>query len=136
MIAAESVLTTPAFLAVIGTVVGGILAYLGVYRRLSGKIATSDAAQLWKENDALRTEYRDTIKELRDEIKEQRAIVEDCDTRIAVLEADNERLHKDNSTLQNRAEQLTRENERLTIRIETQAEEIKTLKEGLNAGQS
>jgi hypothetical protein len=43
-------------LAFIGVVAGALGAYLAAARRLSGKVRTSDAAQLWEESRAIRTE--------------------------------------------------------------------------------
>ena len=46
-------------LTFIGVVVGALGAYLAAARRLSGKVTTSDAAQLWAESRAIRQELED-----------------------------------------------------------------------------
>jgi Flp pilus assembly protein TadB len=47
------------FVAFLGLVVGALGAYLAAARRLSGRVRTSDAAELWKESSAIRRELEE-----------------------------------------------------------------------------
>jgi predicted RNase H-like nuclease (RuvC/YqgF family) len=99
-----------ALLALIASVLGSVVTYLVAVRRLSGKVKTTEAEDLWREAGALRKEYLDAAEDLRSQLR-------DCRERIAVIEMDNERLHTENHRLQKRVEELTRENERLRLEI-------------------
>lgn len=45
-------------------IVGALSAYLAAARRFSGKIGSSDAAQLWQESASIREDYRNRIAAL------------------------------------------------------------------------
>lgn len=102
-------MSTPVLAAVALAIVGPLLTYLGVVRKLSGKIATSDASQLWKESAAMRDDYRKQLVALNEVIGSLRE-------RLAVLEASNERL--------------TESNERLTASLITANRELDDLRRG------
>jgi peptidoglycan hydrolase CwlO-like protein len=72
----------------LGILVVGILSALGAYlaavRRFSGKIGSSDAAQLWLESASIREDYRARIQAL-----EQRlSVVETQNTDLAIVNND------------------------------------------------
>lgn len=78
-------------LAVIA-LVGPLLAYLGAARKLSGKIATSEASDLWEESRAIRQDYQRRIEALTSSL-------EVCETRIDQLEERNQALYLENGNL-------------------------------------
>lgn len=61
---------------VIAAVVGGAVTLLVATRRLSGKVATSEAGQLWKEAAAIRADCREQIRELRAVVDAQEATID------------------------------------------------------------
>lgn len=73
---------------VLAALVAPLLTYLVAKRQRSGRIATTEAAQLWNESTAMRVELRETVARLELRIRElerERAI---CYERIEVLEAE------------------------------------------------
>jgi len=81
---------------IIGPVIVAIIAPLGAYllaaRKMSGKVATSDANALWKEASAIRDDYRDRIVKAND----RQAALE---TRVSALEGQNNELVRENYEL-------------------------------------
>lgn len=82
-------------LALAAAVVGPLGAYIVAARRLSGKIATSDADSLWTEARSMRDEYRVRLGEANEQIgklRERVAVVEkenaDCLHRNSLLNAE------------------------------------------------
>lgn len=76
--------------------------YWGVVRKLSGKITTSEASQLWAESSAIRTDYRDENVRLYD-----RLVL--AEARIAKMESNAEELRQLNRELQKICDRLTAE---------------------------
>lgn len=83
---------------VVGTVLAAFFGYLAAARKATGKIATSEASDLWEEADSLRAEYRKEAIELRTINAQQRLELSDlrkqcaeeaavARERIAVLES-------------------------------------------------
>jgi malate synthase len=70
---------TPALLGILSALGGSFIAYLAVVRRLSGKIKTSDAAQLWEESRSIRQDLEKRNQYLRDQLDK-------CGQRIDKLE--------------------------------------------------
>lgn len=69
--------------------VGPIGAYLVASRRLSGKIGTSEAGDLWKESQSIRNDYRDRLGVADDRTR-------DLEKRVAKLEELNNDLVREN----------------------------------------
>jgi predicted RNase H-like nuclease (RuvC/YqgF family) len=82
----------PVTIAVVAAVVGPLLTYLAAARRLSGRIATSEAASLWAESAAMRQDYLARITQLN-------ATVERCQARVQELENYVDKLREMNGTL-------------------------------------
>lgn len=95
---------------------GPVIAYLAAARRLSGRIDTSEAAQLWQEASNLRSEYKREIEELR-------GLVGKLRDRVLDLETKNEQLALENGELKLELIKVQKENRRLKARIE-ELEEI------------
>lgn len=77
---------TPLITSIVPVAVVAILTYLQVYRKLSGKINTSEASELWKESNSLRQEYRDTIDKYERKISQLEGVVEEQRKKIRQLE--------------------------------------------------
>lgn len=82
-----------ALLVLTAGLVAPLLTYLGVVRKLSGKVATSDAAQLWEESRAIR-------KDLQERNQILHGIIDKCELRLERLEAKNEALTGNVRTLE------------------------------------
>lgn len=63
------------------------LTYLGVVRRLSGRIATSEAGDLWDESTRMRLEYRDQLRDANEQIRVAHEQIRVAGERIVSLEA-------------------------------------------------
>ena len=97
-----------ALIAALGT-------YLGIVRRASGKIATTEAAKLWDEAGNLREVYRKEIDRLQgkiDEIEGRLTTLEvensDLREKNLRLEKENVKLHEENATLKHEVQTLKR----------------------------
>lgn len=75
----------------LGVLVAGIVGPLGAYflasRKMSGKIATSEAAQLWEESRAIREWSATRITACDNECKLLRSELREAKERIVLLEA-------------------------------------------------
>ncbi len=108
----------PSLLVAIGAfVIGPLVGFLAATRKLSGKIATSDASQLWTAAEAMRKEYRDDLL-----LSNQRVVA--LETRVANLETLNHDLSVQNAVLQKRIDVLFRENGTLRVRIALLQDEL------------
>lgn len=77
---------------VIVALVGSIGGYIGAARKLSGKIDTSEAGELWAESRSIRDDYRDRL----DAANQRQAGLE---ARVAQLEKRNNELAERNVRL-------------------------------------
>jgi chromosome segregation ATPase len=103
--------------ALVVATVGPLVAYLGASRKLSGKIGTSEAADLWAESSRIRDDYRDRL----DKSNLRQAA---CEERIAKLETDNTGLVRENYELRIRIDVLERENVSLKEQVERLLERL------------
>jgi len=134
---------TTELLAVVAVLIAPLVGYLAASRRLSGKIATSDAEQLWAESKAIREDYRGQIISANKRVArlEERVVV--LEQHNSDLSAENEELRKQVAEykvkvqkLQARVTHLEAENDRLTALLANQAHKtIETLEDG-DAGTS
>lgn len=85
-------MVTPVILTLIAAVCAAIGAYLVAARQFSGKIATSDASDLWEESRSIRDWATKRIKELGE-------IVTHLEGRVAELEQHNGNLTSENQRL-------------------------------------
>lgn len=92
--------STPWVAGVAAVVFGALGTYLAVVRKLSGKIATTDASELWKESAAIRADYRDQLAASAKRIA-------DLEARVAQLERLNNQLERENFACRRAVEQLT-----------------------------
>ena len=84
--------------AIIAALVGALGTYLAVVRRLSGKITTSAAEELWNESRSIREDLQTRNQFLTEKIDR-------CEARIEKLEADNRKLYLENGRLKDMIEQ-------------------------------
>jgi chromosome segregation ATPase len=105
-------------------IVAPLGAYLLAARRMSGKVQTSDAGELWAESRAIRDDYRNRLLDAADRSR-------DLEARVAKLENSNNELNRENFALQNKVlalERLVTELRdtitKLQATIQTQAQEL------------
>ena len=110
--------------ALIGILVAPLVTYIIATRRLSGKIRTSEAADLWAESAAMRHDYQTENERLRGRVT-------DLEGRAAIIEAINndltrdlrlsqdeiKRLDTEISALKKENNELKKENKVLLVRI-------------------
>lgn len=79
-------------IAIIGILTAPLLSYIAAARKMSGKVNTSEASELWAESKAMRADYRESgnIAALR---------TNELEKRINQLERDNNTLAKENIDL-------------------------------------
>lgn len=89
-------MTQPWIIAVLVAVLAPLFTYLGIVRKTSGRIATTEASKLWEEAGSLRAVYRDEITRLHDaievldrEIRSLKIENQEFKVRIAELEKSN-----------------------------------------------
>jgi hypothetical protein len=92
-------LNSAVWVPIVVAVIAPIGAYLLAARKMSGKVSTSDATQLWKEAGAIRDDYRGQLQ-LAD------ARVQNLEVRIGRLEDKNDALVAENATLRLRVAEL------------------------------
>lgn len=84
-------------LPVLLSLIGGLVTYFTAVRRLSGKIKTSTAEDLWAESRSMRHELADRIKQLN-------AVMTGMQDHIDALEAENAVLKQEVDDLRKQVE--------------------------------
>lgn len=84
---------------VLSVIAAPLVAYIVATRRLSGKISTSEASELWKESTAIRHDYRDRLRFADDHLRE-------LEGRVRALEKENTTLQQENERLRAKVERL------------------------------
>jgi chromosome segregation ATPase len=79
-----------------------LFAYLGIIRKASGRIARTEADELWAEARNLREVYRAELGRLRSRIEELEAEVETHEETIAECRSNFRRLQGENAELRRR----------------------------------
>lgn len=88
-------MNTAVGVALVVAVLGPLLTYLAAARRLSGRIATTDAAVLWEESRSMRQDYIGQIADLRAQVAEARAQLRECEKRVEFLHEANQDLDEE-----------------------------------------
>jgi predicted RNase H-like nuclease (RuvC/YqgF family) len=105
---------SPATFAVLAGVVSALIspliAYVVATRRLSGKVNTSEASELWKESSSIREDYRERLRYSDESIRR-------LEGRVQNLEASNDELLAENRQLRLRVDELQKENTELHAQI-------------------
>lgn len=84
--------TEPVAAAIIAAILGPIGAYVVAARKMSGKIGTSDADQLWAESKAIRDWSTNRLEAQENEIRDLRSALSDLTSRCSRLENENASL--------------------------------------------
>lgn len=82
--------------ALVVAVVGPLVAYITASRKLSGRIGTSEAGQLWAESKEIRDDYRDRLTAT--DIRQA-----SLEARVSLLEGLNNELSRENIRLSTQA---------------------------------
>jgi hypothetical protein len=82
----------PSLVAIIVALIAPIGAYLLAARKMSGKINTSEATDLWAESKAIRDWSAERLKACDEEIAALRTALSSALSRIDALEKENNRL--------------------------------------------
>lgn len=113
-----------ALIPALGAIIVALISVLVTNRRLSGKVATSDASSLWEESAAMRKEYRDQINDDRIRIASLEQRISEAERINNALTRENNRLSAQNATyeitiksLRDRVELLEHENKDLRKKI-------------------
>lgn len=93
---------TSTVIALAGVLVAPVLAYLAAARRLSGRIATSEASSLWAESASIREDYRA-------QLASERARTDELEDRVAELVERNRELEQQAAACHARCEALERQ---------------------------
>lgn len=108
----------------VAAVVSPALAYLAAARRLSGRVATTSADELWAESRALRDDYRSQLSETQGRQAKLEERVADLEKRNTDLARENVELRRDAAeaertiaTLEARVGELERENTELKAHV-------------------
>lgn len=111
-------------LGILGAVVAPVLGYLAAARKLSGRIATSEAASLWAESSAIRADYREQLMNANARIATIEVRLKEMEEHNGSLNSQNERLlhtvevlETTIVTLRDRIAFLERENDRLHVEL-------------------
>lgn len=112
---------TPALAALVVGIIAAAGTYFAASRRLSGKIATSEASSLWEESAAIRTEYREQINADRERIAK-------LEERVAKAEEANNAARRENVQLLAKVHALEAERDELRDRVEVLENENEALK--------
>lgn len=97
---------------VLAAIIAGLASYLAAARKLSGKINTSDAAELWSESRSIREWSAERIANLTSQVTE-------LEHRIEVVEGYNLALINDKQALLKQITELTAERDACRHTIET-----------------
>jgi hypothetical protein len=103
-----------------GILISALVTYIVASRRMSGKIATSDASDLWKESADIRDDYRERLHHAND-----RQV--NLEARQAALESRNYELGRENVILQGQIHACERLGDELRATIAALEETIKEL---------
>lgn len=74
---------------VVAAFAGALGAYVAAARRLSGKVATSEAASLWEESASIRADYRERLVEAEKRMAHQEERIGKLEERKNELEREN-----------------------------------------------
>jgi chromosome segregation ATPase len=90
---------------VVVAIVGALAAYFAAARKLSGKVQTSEASELWEESRSMRAELTRRNEFLRESIDNCQVEIRSLNLRIDELDKKNFTLHMQNGDLSRLVEQ-------------------------------
>jgi chromosome segregation ATPase len=100
---------TPTLIAIVAAIAGPLGAYLVAARRFSGKIASSDATDLWKESSAIREWSGSQIAALSENVTRLEQRVRDLENAERELARENTVLVRENEKLHGQVRALSTE---------------------------
>lgn len=103
--------------AIVIAILAPLFTYLGIARKASGRIATTEASKLWDEAGSLRAVYRDEIARLSESIKAIEARLDAVELENTALRKKNRELEREIKVLHAENELLKVENQELKVRI-------------------
>lgn len=125
---------TPALIGVLGALVVAGGAYFAAARRLSGKIATSEAASLWEESKSIRDDYRDRLREADDRVVRLEERIAEAERHANKMARENLELLRKTSGYESMIAELREQVEECRAENEKQRKKIEQLEEGSNDG--
>ncbi len=110
--------------AISAAIVAPLLTYVIAARRMSGKIQTSEASDLWAESRALRDDYKSQVGMLQTQVKDLISRVRELEENKTMLEKANLQLARRVDDLENELASVKKENQALRADIEEKREEL------------
>ncbi len=110
--------------AISAAIVAPLLTYVIAARRMSGKIQTSEASDLWAESRALRDDYKSQVGMLQTQVKDLISRVRELEENKTTLEKANLQLARRVDDLENELASVKKENQALRADIEEKREEL------------
>jgi chromosome segregation ATPase len=110
--------------ALISVLVTGMVTFFVAARRMSGKIATSDASDLWDESKSIREDYRDQLSAANKRLIDLEVRTAKLESRNNDLERENWELRKQIVTLESQVADLQKVIDSLQETIESQRSEL------------
>lgn len=98
---------------IVGVFVSGGVTYLIARRKNSGSISTSDAADLWRESNELRQEYRKRAESLEEQLKEVNSKLQAVMEELGKLRLNSANMVEKITELKRIIQELRKENRRL-----------------------
>jgi len=116
-------------IALIGALAAPVLGYLAAVKKLSGKINTSEASELWAESKAIREDLFKRNEFLRGVLDKCEEKINMLESRIDTLEAKNEALYLENGNLKRMIEEHEKTISELRDQVHDLSAENRALKE-------
>lgn len=122
-----------AIIALIGVITTAVIGYLVARRQSSGKIATTEAEQLWKESNSLLNRYKSDLIEARAETTALREEIRTLRTETSSLQLQTNALQATIAKIRQESEaevlKFHEETETLTKELEQWRQEALTLRD-------
>jgi chromosome segregation ATPase len=125
-----------AILGLVAALAAPFVTYVVTARRFSGKIATSDATDLWAESKAIREWSQERMAQMSQDLDRERQRVTQLEARIKGLEEREDGLNQVISDQKAEIENLSTEVRKKQHQIDLKTEEVTSLEERLAAAKA